>query len=98
MKCQAHHAFFKNLANPLKMRIVDSLKNDSKTVSDLGDELKVEQSNLSHALASLRACNVVLPKQEGKTRVYSLNKKTILPILKIIDKHAACSCKGCEFA
>ncbi|MGD9276742.1 MAG: metalloregulator ArsR/SmtB family transcription factor [Candidatus Pacearchaeota archaeon] len=99
MKSNTYHVFFTNLANPLRIQIVSSLKEKQKNVSELVKELNVEQSKLSHALASLRNCNIVVVKQKGKERIYSLNKKTILPILRIIDKHAKtfCSgnCKGC---
>ncbi|MEK6757878.1 MAG: metalloregulator ArsR/SmtB family transcription factor [Nanoarchaeota archaeon] len=93
MKCNTYHYFFKNLANPLKISIISILKNKECSVNDLVKELKEEQSKVSHALASLNHCNIVESKQKGKQRIYSLNKKTILPMLKIIDKHKCGSCK-----
>jgi len=99
MKNSTYHIFFTNLSNPLRIKIVTSLKQKEKNVTELSKELKVEQSKVSHALASLRCCNIVDVKQEGKQRIYSLNKKTILPMLKLIDTHAktfcAGDCKGC---
>ena len=99
MNKSTYHIFFSNLANPLKIKIIISLREKEKNVTELAGELKVEQSKISHALASLRCCNIVGAKQKGKHRVYSLNKNTIAPMLKLIDKHANkfCSgkCKGC---
>ena len=99
MNNSTYHIFFTNLSNPLRIKIVTSLKQKEKNVTELSKELKVEQSKVSHALASLRCCNIVDVKQEGKQRIYSLNKKTILPMLKLIDTHAktfcAGDCKGC---
>lgn len=89
-----YHVFFTNLANPLKINIITSLREKEKNVTDLSKELKVEQSKISHALASLRHCNIVNVKQKGKQRIYYLNKKTILPMLKLIDKHANVFCEG----
>ena len=86
--------FFRNLANPLKINIISCLKNKGKSVTELVKELKVEQSKLSHALASLKACNIVICEQKGKQRIYSLNKKTIVPILNLIYRHAITHCKG----
>lgn len=91
--CNTYHIFFRNLANPVKINIISTLKNKQMSVNELSKELKIEQSKLSHALASLNHCNIVESKQEGKKRIYSLNKKTIVPILKIIDKH---KCKYCN--
>lgn len=96
MRCNAYHIFFKNLANPLKTKIISSLEDKPKSVSELVDDIKVEQSKLSHALANLKACNIVISTQEGKQRIYSLNKKTIIPILKIIDQHKMNYCPGCN--
>lgn len=93
----AYHIFFTNLANPLKMDIILSLKNSKKSVNELKEELKVEQSKISHALACLKKCSIVVSEQKGKQRIYYLNKKTIVPMLGLLDKHARtnCDCKSC---
>jgi DNA-binding transcriptional ArsR family regulator len=96
MKCNAYHVFFQNLANPLKTQIVQELKKKPMSVSELMKEINTEQSKLSHALMNLRKCHIVNAKQIGKQRIYSLNKKTIVPILKIIDKHKTNFCPGCK--
>ncbi len=92
MKCNTYHIFFKNLANPLKVNIISLLKEKNSSVSELAEELKEEQSKISHALASLHHCNIVESKQKGKNRIYSLNKETIIPMLNLIDKH---KCEYC---
>jgi len=96
MKCNAYYVFFGSLANPLKIQVISELKEKPSSVNELSEKLKIEQSKLSHALASLKKCNIVKDKQEGKFRIYSLNKETIIPILNIIDKHRTCYCKGCK--
>lgn len=97
MSLSTYHIFFRNLANPLRIKIISALKEKESSVSELVEKLKVEQSKLSHALASLKKCKIVQSRENGKQRIYSLNKKTILPILKLIDKHAQsfCDCKMC---
>ncbi len=96
MKENPYHDFFGNLANPLKMEIVLELNKSEKNVSELAKNLKEEQSKISHALSSLKRCKIVEMKQKGKERVYSLNKDTIVPILKIIRHHSIKNCRGCE--
>lgn len=91
---KTYHVFFANLANPLKVSIILSLKKKEKSVTELSKSLKVEQSKISHALASLRCCNIVSVKQKGKQRIYGLSKTTIVPMLNLIDKHAKTVCKG----
>ena len=93
----SYHKFFVNLANPLKIGIVLALKDKEMNVTEITKELQIEQSKVSHALANLKDCNIVKSSQKGKERIYSLNKKTIVPILDIINKHAYefCKCKSC---
>ncbi len=94
VKMNKYYIFFGNLANPLKIGIITLLKERDMSVSEIVGELGVEQSKLSHALKSLRDCNIVNAKRDGKKRIYSLNKTTILPMLEIIDKHEKDFCKG----
>jgi len=93
----SYNIFFSNLANPLKIGIILSLREKSKNVSEIVKDLMVEQSKVSHALQTLKGCNIVNVKQKGKERIYSLNEDTIVPMLKLIDKHASihCSNKTC---
>lgn len=98
MNNNTYHLFFSNLSNPLRINIITQLKEKNYTVTQLSKTLNVEQSKLSHALSNLKECNIVSVTQKGKERIYSLNKKTILPILKLIDKHSKLNCKGeCKF-
>lgn len=89
-----YHLFFNNLANELRVEIISALKTKEMCVGELSRELNVEQSKLSHALTNLKNCNLVKVKQNGKNRIYSLNKKTMLPILEIIDEHSKEYCGG----
>ena len=92
----SYHLFFNNLANPLKIGVILSLKVKEKNVTEIVKDLNVEQSKLSHALCSLKACNIVKVKQKGKRRIYYLNKNTVVPMLNLIDKHAKMHCSvGC---
>lgn len=94
MNSNTYHFFFRNLANPIKINIISSLKDKESSVGELSKKLKIEQSKLSHALRSLKCCNIVNVKQKGKKRIYGLNKNTILPMLKLIDKHEKTFCGG----
>lgn len=102
---KTHHTFFSNLSTPLKIDIIAVLNEKGRErglcVNELSEELKVEQSKLSHALSGLKRCNLLKVNRKGKHRIYSLNKETMIPILEIIDKHARknCggSCRNCAF-
>ena len=95
-KCSGntYHIFFRNLANPVKTKIISALKEKEMCVNELSKKTGLEQSKLSHALAALRNCSIVNVKQKGKERIYHLNKETIIPMLRLIDKH---KCKFCKY-
>lgn len=95
MTTDTYHMFFANLANSLKIEIILSLRKGEKSVNEIIKELGGEQSKISHALASLKCCSIVKSKQDGKQRIYYLNKETIVPILNLIDKHEKKFCKLC---
>jgi DNA-binding transcriptional ArsR family regulator len=94
MTSKKYFIFFGNLANPLRINIISALKGKEMSVTEIVNKLGVEQSKVSHALTKLKECNIVEVKSSGKQRIYSLNKKTILPMLKIIDKHSQLNCGG----
>jgi len=85
-----YSVFFKKLASPLRTKIISSLNESSKNVTQLCKDLNTEQSKISHALILLKKCSLVMSERKGKNIVYSLNKKTIIPILKLIDAHCKC--------
>lgn len=94
MRATTYHIFFNNLSNRLRVEIISSLKEKGKSVNELVKDTKEEQSKISHALAGLRRCNLVNFRQKGKIRIYSLNRKTMMPLLKIIDAHSMENCEG----
>jgi len=95
MKNSTYHFFFGSLSNSFRVSILLVLKDGEKSVKELSKELKTEQSKVSHALAVLKKCNLVKSRRKGKNVLYSLNKKTVIPLLNLIDKHAKLFCKGC---
>lgn len=93
-KTKTYHIFFGNLSSASRVEIIAKLKDKDMSVSELARKMKIEQSKLSHSLAKLRSCNLVNFKSKGKERIYYLNKRTMLPILKIIDNHSNNFCGG----
>ncbi len=102
-KVACNHKCFDVLGNKLRYTILLSLKKQPKTVGNLCESLKKEQSGVSHALKQLRKCNFVDYKQNGKEKEYYLkstiftNKKT-KTLFEIFDEHRKtyCECDECE--
>ena len=79
--------FFGTLGNEIRLKILHSLVKRPKNVSELTNELGYDQTTISKNLKRLETCSFVYNSRKGKHSIYSLNKKTILPLLKLIDKH-----------
>lgn len=94
MKCVSYDVFFRNFANPERMKILLALKEKPFSVGEISKKLGIEQSRASHALSQLKHCSIVQSSQKGKKRVYSLNKKTTVPLLNLVDKHTTCFCSN----
>jgi DNA-binding transcriptional ArsR family regulator len=75
--------FFKALAHPIRIRIVDSLRNGEKGVNELSDLLQIEQANVSQQLAILRVRNIVLGRKAGNNVFYSVADPTLFRVLDV---------------
>ena len=92
MKNNSYVGFFSNFTNGTKLKIIASLAGGPLTVGEIARINGIEQSNVSHNLSSLLECQIVSCEKDGKRRLYSLNKKTVYPLLKIAKKHVRCNC------
>jgi DNA-binding transcriptional ArsR family regulator len=73
--------FFKALAHPLRIRIIDALRDGEIGVNDLCERLQVEQSTVSQQLAQLRGRNIVVGRKEGQNVFYSIRDRAIFRLL-----------------
>lgn len=88
--------FFASLSNEIRLKILHRLLKGSRNVSELTNELGFDQTTVSKNLKRLTACRFITNKKVGKNSIYTLNRETILPLLKLIDKHVDKYCKNCE--
>lgn len=75
--------FFKALANPLRIRILDELRAEELTVSEIRERLDVELPNVSQQLSVLRAKNLVVGRKQGNNIYYSCNDPTVFRLLDV---------------
>lgn len=73
--------FFKALAHPLRIRILDALRHGEIGVNDLSEKLGVEQSTISQQLAVLRKGNIVEGRKEAQNVFYSVRDPAIFRLL-----------------
>lgn len=78
--------FFHGLSNPTRFRIVQSLLEKDKNVSELVEELQIKQSQVSNQLACLKWCGYVSTRQEGKYVYYEIRDERIKQILQLASQ------------
>ena len=86
------YAFFKVLANPTRLAILEALRKEPRSVNEIARTLKQEQSMISHNLGPLEKCGFVFSERKKKRRIYSLNKETTGPLFELFDYHSQKYC------
>jgi DNA-binding transcriptional ArsR family regulator len=84
-------AFFKALAHPIRIRLLELLVKGNMNVQELQEALGVEQPVVSQQLAVLRANNIVTGRKEGVSVRYSVRDPLIAELLstarRIFNNH-----------
>jgi ArsR family transcriptional regulator len=75
--------FFKALAHPIRIRIVDCLRGGEKGVNELSEMLQLEPANVSQQLAVLRVRNIVVGRKSGSSVFYSVSDPALFKLLDV---------------
>jgi DNA-binding transcriptional ArsR family regulator len=67
-----HLSVFQTLADPMRLRIVETLRDGELAVNDLVDKFDIHQSGVSRHLRILHQAGFVRVRPEGQKRLYSL--------------------------
>jgi ArsR family transcriptional regulator len=85
--------FFRALAHPVRIRILDQLRHGPSTVAALQDALGMDQAPVSQQLAVLRARHLVVATKSGTTVHYEVRDRLIHDLLDtaraIFNNHLA---------
>ncbi len=76
---------FHALSEPLRIKVLELLRQRELCVCDLCDALGVSQSKLSFHLKTLKEADLVLSRQEGRWIYYSIN----LPQFAVLEEYLA---------
>jgi DNA-binding transcriptional ArsR family regulator len=75
--------FFKALAHPLRISILDALRDGERTVAEISEKFQVEPANASQQLAVLRNRNIILARKSGANVYYSVSDPTVFKLLDV---------------
>lgn len=79
--------FFKTFGDSTRIRIVHSLIQGEKCVSDIAVALGMSDSAVSHQLRVLRGSKIVRTRREGKQIFYSIDDKHVETIFNTGMEH-----------
>jgi len=75
--------FFKALAHPLRIRILEHLQTRERSVQELQELLDAEQPIVSQQLAVLRVKHIVQARKEGTTVRYAVRDPLVRELLAV---------------
>ena len=75
--------FFKALAHPIRIRLLEVLRHGGRSVQELQARLDLDQSIVSQQLAILRAKNIVTARKEGTTVRYAVRDPLVGDLLDV---------------
>ena len=74
--------FFRALAHPTRIRILEILSVSDRSVQELQEELQIDQPLVSQQLAVLRGKNIVVTRKLGTTIKYAVRDPLVGDLLK----------------
>jgi ArsR family transcriptional regulator len=80
---QVKAEFFKTLAHPARIRVLELLRDGDRSVAELIPDVGLEPSHLSQQLGVLRRANVVHSRKDGAAVVYSVTDPRIFQLLEL---------------
>jgi len=79
-----HAEICKVFSNPTRLEILNLLRDREMSVSELMDETKLSQANISQHLAIMKYKGIVMSARKGKNIYYKLTNQKIIKAFDII--------------
>lgn len=73
---------FRTLGNPVRIRILEVLRDGEATVGDIAEQVGVSGSTLSQHLATLRRADVVASRRDGSSLHYGVVDPRVFQLLE----------------
>lgn len=77
--------FLRAFGDKTRVQILECIKDEEKTVSQIVELTDGNQSNISQHLACLKGCGIIIGRQEGKYVYYGLRNEEIKRLMDSFD-------------
>lgn len=78
---------FKMFGDTTRIKILYNLSNGEKSVSEIAEDLEMNQSAISHQLKILKTAKLVGSRREGKSMIYFLSDDHVKTIIAMGKEH-----------
>ena len=75
---------FRVIGEPVRIRILERLREDEASVGELTDALGATQQNVSRHLAVLHAAGIVSRRKHGTRVIYAIADKTVFTLCEAV--------------
>ena len=79
--------FYKALSDYSRFKIIYSLMNGEKCVSEVMEEVNMSQTAVSYQLKLLRQMRLVKYRRQGQSKYYSIDDEHVYEIIKLTFDH-----------
>ncbi len=101
LEAEIRAKIIKAMAHPVRLMIIDVLKNGSCSFSELFQLFKLDKSTVSKHLLVLKEAGIVSSRKEGMDMIYTLDVPCITDFFTCVTavieskvkKHEVCLCK-----
>lgn len=76
---------YRGFADGSRLSILEALRDDTLSVSEIVEATRLSQSNVSNHLACLLDCGLVSREQEGRYVYYQLSDPRVADLLELAD-------------
>ena len=75
---------FRLIGEPMRIRLLDRLRDDEQSVGDLADALGASQQNVSKHLGILHQAGIVGRRKEGNRVVYAIVDESVFALCEMV--------------
>ncbi len=83
---EMHADLCKTLGSPVRIEILQSLRDGEKTVGQIGQRLGLRQANVSQHLAVMRSRHIVITRKEGTNVYYAIANPKFMEACSLIKE------------
>ncbi|MEJ2294994.1 MAG: metalloregulator ArsR/SmtB family transcription factor [Candidatus Lokiarchaeota archaeon] len=80
-------SFLKILSDPLRLKIINYLKDNPSSISQIQEKFDLSQSYVSHQLKKLLSAGIIAYEREGKNKIAYIKDEKIHKLLRIVKSY-----------